>query len=502
MPDHSPNATAAAEKTGVADTTNAADTHDARALRVAVVGAGPAGVYASDLLTKSEAAKSGALTLSIDLFDRYPAPFGLIRYGVAPDHPRIKGIIAALHKVLDRGDIRFFGNVAIGADLSLADLQAHYDAVIFATGAIKDADLNIPGVELEGSCGAADFVSWYDGHPDVDRDWPLDAKEIAVIGNGNVALDVARILAKQADDLLSTEIPDNVYRALKRSPATDVHIFGRRGPAQIKFTPLELRELSQSPDVDIVLYPEDFEFDEESERQMQTNNQTKTMMGTLTNWIAAQPDDLSELTGKRRLHLHFLHNPVEILDSADTPGHVAAIRFERNELDGTGGVRGTGEMLEYPVQAVYRAIGYFGSALPDLDFDHRRGVLPNDGGHVLDAEGEPVPGVYATGWIKRGPVGLIGHTKGDALETIGMLLADRDQLPAPEHPDESAIVELLDARGIEWTSWEGWLALDAHERELGNTATTAGPVERERVKVVPRGDMVDISRAIRDLTGA
>ena len=266
-----------------------------RPLRVAVVGSGPAGVYAADILTKSEAVKSGELTVSIDLFDRYPAPYGLIRYGVAPDHPRIKGIVNALHKVLDRGDIRFFGNVDYGTDLTIEDLRTHYDAVIFATGAIKDADLNIPGIELDGSFGGADFVSWYDGHPDVPREWPLDAKEIAVIGNGNVALDVARVLSKHADDLLVSEIPDNVYAGLKASPVTDVHVFGRRGPAQVKFTPLELRELSHSKDVDIILYPEDFEFDEESDRQIQSNNQTKTMVGTLTNWIAEQPEDLSEL---------------------------------------------------------------------------------------------------------------------------------------------------------------------------------------------------------------
>ncbi|WP_077490535.1 FAD-dependent oxidoreductase [Sinomonas mesophila] len=468
-----------------------------RALRVAVIGSGPAGVYAADLLTKSAPVASGELTLSIDLFDRYPAPYGLIRYGVAPDHPRIKGIVNALHKVLDRGDIRFFGNVDYGTDLSIEDLRKHYDAVIFATGAIKDADLNIPGVELEGSFGAADFVSWYDGHPDVPREWPLEAKEIAVIGNGNVALDVARVLSKHADELLVTEIPDNVYRILKESPVTDVHVFGRRGPAQVKFTPLELRELSHSHDVDIVLYPEDFEFDEASDREIQTNNQVKTMVGTLTNWIAEQPEEPEELTASRRLHLHFLQSPVEIVDSPETPGQVAGIRFERQELDGTGNVRGTGEFLDYPVQAVYRAIGYFGSALPDVEFDHRRGVVTNDGGRVLDADGTHVPGLYATGWIKRGPVGLIGHTKGDALETVGFLLEDRENLPFAAEPAEQAVTELLAARGVEFTTWEGWISLDAHEKALGAAAEPAlthkGEVARERVKVVARDEMVAIS---------
>jgi ferredoxin--NADP+ reductase len=466
-----------------------------RPLRVAIIGAGPAGVYAADILTKSNEVKDGHIEVSIDLFDQYPAPYGLIRYGVAPDHPRIKGIVNALHKVLDRGDIRFIGNVTYGRDVTLSDFRHFYDAVIFATGAIKDAELDIPGADLEGSFGGADFVSWYDGHPDVPRDWPLEAKEVAVIGNGNVALDVARMLSKHADDLLVTEIPDNVYQALKRSPVTDVHVFGRRGPAQVKFTPLELRELSHSRDVDIVLYPEDFEFDEASDEAIRTNNQVKTMVNTLANWIAEDQD-----TGaSRRLHLHFLHSPVEIYDSPETPGKVAGIRFERMELDGTGNVHGTGEFEDYPVQAVYRAIGYHGSELAELEYDVHRGIIPNDGGRVLDAEGSPVPGVYTTGWIKRGPVGLIGHTKGDALETIGCLLEDRDSLPAAENPDEHAIIALLEERGVEYTTWEGWNELDAHEKALGekfsaDSAERGGAVQRERVKVVPREEMVRISR--------
>ncbi|MDN5879143.1 MAG: FAD-dependent oxidoreductase [Micrococcaceae bacterium] len=473
---------------------------DASQLRVAIIGAGPAGVYAADLLTKSGPVSSGALTVSIDLFDRYPAPYGLIRYGVAPDHPRIKGIVKALHKVLDRGDIRFFGNVEYGTDLSLTDLETHYDAVIFATGAIKDADLNIPGMDLEGAYGAADFVSWYDGHPDVPRTWPLDAQQIAVIGNGNVALDVARMLSKHPEDLLVTEIPDNVHAGLAASPVTDVHIFGRRGPAQVKFTPLELRELSHSRDVDIVLYPEDFEFDDASDEAIKTNNQAKTMVNTLTNWLVEQEDrEEAEDAGtrtpaSRRLHLHFLHAPVEITGSN---GSVEAIRFERQELDGTGNVRGTGELVDYGVQAVYRAIGYFGSALPELAYDGSHGVIPNAGGRVLDEAGDHVVGLYATGWIKRGPVGLIGHTKGDALETITLLLEDLANLPAAVVPDPAAVPRLLAARGVEFTGWEGWVALDRHERALGEAAgpvaTAAGPVARERIKVVDREAMVEAS---------
>ncbi|WP_291280142.1 FAD-dependent oxidoreductase [Galactobacter sp.] len=456
-----------------------------RPLRVAIIGAGPAGVYAADILTKADT----DVQVSIDLFDQHPAPYGLIRYGVAPDHPRIKGIVKALHKVLDRGDIRFIGDVTYGRDLTLSDIRDLYDAVIFATGANDDAALKIAGEDLEGSFGASRVVSWYDGHPDVSRDWPLNAREIAVIGNGNVALDVARVLSKQREDLLVTEIPDNVHQGLLASPVTDVHIFGRRGPAQIKFTPLELRELSHSRDVDIVLYPEDFEFDEASDEAIQSNNQVKTMVNTLTNWLVEQED--KEQTASRRLHLHFLQAPVEILGE---DGHVVGLRMERQELDGTGNVHGTGETIDYPVQAVYRAIGYFGTEIPEVGFDQDRGVIPNAQGRVLDADGSVVPGIYTTGWIKRGPVGLIGHTKGDALETITHLLEDVEALPKAVHPSEDAVLKVLDERGIHHTTWEGWVALDAHEHELGRQASESGPVQRERVKVVPRDEMVQIAR--------
>ena len=479
-----------------------------RPLRVAIIGAGPAGVYAADILTKAER----EFEVSIDLLDAYPAPYGLIRYGVAPDHPRIKGIVNALHKVLDRGDIRFLGNVTYGRDLTLRDIRDMYDAVIFATGAIKDARMDIPGIDLEGSFGAADFVSWYDGQPDVPRTWPLEAKQIAVLGNGNVALDVARVLSKHAEDLLVTEIPDNVYRGLAESPVTDVHVFGRRGPAQVKFTPLELRELSHSQDVDIVLYPEDFEFDEASDVAIKTNNQVKTMVGTLTNWLIEQEEreergqavaDAGSGRPRRRLHLHFLHSPVEV---TGTDGKVSGIRFERQELDGTGNARGTGELVDYPVQAVYRAIGYFGSALPEIEYDGRTGTVPNLEGKVLDAAGTQVPGLYATGWIKRGPVGLIGHTKSDAAETIAHLLADLHELPVAASPAPDAVPALLAAKSVAYTTWDGWLALDEHEQGLGASAapapTPAGPVVRERIKVVDRGEMVAVSRTVDQTAGA
>ncbi|RLV56187.1 pyridine nucleotide-disulfide oxidoreductase [Aeromicrobium phragmitis] len=451
-----------------------------RKLRVAVVGAGPAGVYAADILTKTE-----GLDATVDLIDRDPTPFGLIRYGVAPDHPRIKEIIKALKRVMSNPDIRFFGNVAFGDDVKLEDLRQFYDAIVFATGARRDRELDIPGIDLDGSYGAADFVYWYDGHPDVDREWPFQphAKEVAVLGVGNVGLDVSRILAKTADELLVTEIPDNVYEGLKKNATTDVHVFARRGPAQVKFTPMELRELNHSPNIDVIVHPEGFEFDEGSMEALKAAKSQKLVVDVLTKYLAAEPSG-----APHRIHIHFCQNPVEILGE---DGRVAGLRTEITELDGTGNVRGTGEYKDWPVQAVYRAIGYYSDVLPGLPFDTAAGVVPNDGGHVIDLDGSPLQGVYVTGWIKRGPVGLIGHTKSDAAQTIGMLVEDIDALPAPEHGEPEAFDRYLDSRGLEYTTWEGWEKLDAHEQALGE----AHSVERERVKVVPRDEMVRIARS-------
>ncbi|MFO7691425.1 MAG: FAD-dependent oxidoreductase [Cryobacterium sp.] len=458
-------------------------------LRVAIIGAGPAGIYAGNILNRD--VRAAGHDVQIDLFDALPTPYGLIRYGVAPDHPRIKGIVNSLQEMLDAQTIRFIGNVRFGADLTLTDLTAHYHAVIFATGAIRDAPLAIPGIDLPGSFGGADFVSWFDGHPDAPRDWPLDATDVAVIGNGNVALDVSRMLAKHADDLLSTDIPASVYAGLAGSPVTDVHVFGRRGPSQVKFTPIELRELAAVPDVDVVVYAEDFVTDEFVDQLSARNNQIKIMTRTLNGWLAAPTTGAS-----RRLHLHFMHAPVEVYGD----GRVEGIRFERTEHTGDGGVRGTGQIVDYPVQAVYRAVGYQGSALPEVPFDPARGVIPNDGGRVLDAAGAPIPGLYATGWIKRGPVGLIGHTKGDALETVTSLVEDLPALLAAPPTAASAgtvepdaVLALLADRGVQITTWSGWQILDAHERALGEADSSA--VVRERVKVVPRAEQVAISRS-------
>lgn len=446
-------------------------------LRLAIVGAGPAGIYAADILLKHER----PFDVSIDLFEQLPAPYGLVRYGVAPDHPRIKGIINALREVLDSGDIRIFGNVRYGVDITLDDLKRHYNAVIFSTGAIRDAELSIPGIDAHGSYGAADFVSWYDGHPDVPRTWPLEAQSVAVIGNGNVALDVARMLVKHPVDLLPTEVPDNVYEGLLASPVTDVHVFGRRGPMQVKFTPLELRELGELRDVDMIVHEEDFDYDEASRRAIESNKQITVIDRIFTQWRQRETGQAS-----RRLHLHFYAKPLEVVK--DAGGRVAAFRYERTEPDGQGGVRGTGEIREVAVQSVYRAIGYFGSPLDGIPFDERHGVIPNHEGQVLADDRSVMPGVYATGWIKRGPVGLIGHTKSDAMETVQHLVTDQASWWSPARPDEQSVVDLLDERGVLYTNLDGWHRLDAHEQALG------APQGRERVKVVPRDEMIRISR--------
>ena len=444
-------------------------------LRLAIVGAGPAGIYAADILLKHER----SFDVSIDLFERLPAPYGLVRYGVAPDHPRIKGIVSALRDVLDSGQIRLFGNVNFGSDITLQDLKKHYHAVIFSTGAISDQQLSLPGIEAEGSYGAADFVSWYDGHPDVARTWPLEAREVAVIGNGNVALDVARMLVKHPEDLLPTEVPDNVYDGLLSSPVTDVHVFGRRGPMQVKFTPLELRELGDMRDVDIVIHDEDFVIDESSQRAIDSNKQIFVINKIFSTWREREAG-----TASRRLHLHFYAKPLEVLSDS----HVKGFRYERTEPDGEGGVRGTGEIREIPVQAVYRAVGYFGTALRGIPFDSRRGIIPNHEGQVMDDDNQIVPGVYATGWIKRGPVGLIGHTKSDAMETIQHVVKDQASWWSPESPEEEAVSALLESRGVAFTDLGGWHRLD--EKELSRGAERG----RERVKVVDREEMMAASR--------
>lgn len=447
-------------------------------LRVAIIGAGPAGIFTADLLRNSE----HHFDVTVDLFDRIPAPYGLVRYGVAPDHPRIKGIVNSLRQVIDQPGIRLIGNVEFGKDIDLADLKRHYHAVVFTTGAIRDAELRLPGIDLPGSFGAGSFVSWYDGHPDVPREWNLDHRVVAVIGNGNVALDVTRMLARRTEELRLTEMPNSILEQFERSRVTDIHVFGRRGPLQVKFTPLELRELGELPEVDIILDERDFGPDPAGELARSTNKQTQVVDRVLTAWRSRQP------TGaKRRVHFHFHSRPVEILGT----DRVEALKFERTESDGAGGAKGTGKFDQIEVDAVYHAVGYFGSALAGIPFDEHRGVIPNRAGRAIDDNDQLVHGVYASGWIKRGPVGLIGATKSDAMETVQSLLGDQADWWTPSEPDPDSVLKMLDERGIRYTGVEGWHRLDQHELALG---VAEG---RERIKVISREEMTAISRGER-----
>ncbi len=368
-------------------------------LNVAVIGAGPAGIYASDILSKS------GLEVNIDLFERLPAPYGLVRYGVAPDHPRIKQIIVALYKILQRGDIRLLGNVEVGRDVTIDDLRDHYDAIIIATGADRDHPLDIPGVDLPESYGAADFVSWYDGNPDYPRTWPLKAREVAVLGVGNVALDVSRVLAKHAQDMLKTEVPANVAEALAENPITDVHVFGRRGPAQVKFTPLELRELGKVPDVDVIVSEEDFDFDEGSEEALRASNQQRQVVKTLTSYAMADPE---EHTASRRIHIHLFQAPVEIV--ADENGHVKALRTERTAPErrrqrvGHGrhhDVARAGRVPRGGLLLRRRSRACPSTSVPASCRTWRGRVI--EGETTKDESAPVIPGVYATGLDQARP---------------------------------------------------------------------------------------------------
>lgn len=464
-----------------------------RPLRVAVVGSGPAGIYASDALAKSD------VDVSVDIFERMPAPFGLIRYGVAPDHPRIKGIIKSLHRVLDKPGVRLFGHITVGEDITHDELKEFYDAVIYATGATDDKDVNFPGAEH--TIGAGQFVGFYDANPHFKDAWNLEAESVAVIGVGNVGLDIARILAKTGEELHVTEIPDNVYDSLKDNKAKEVHVFGRRGPAQAKFTPLELKELNYSDTIEVVVNPEDIQYDAASEEARRSSKITDMVCTLLEQYAIADPTD-----APHKLYLHFFESPVEV--KVDDNGQVTSFVTERTELTGDGRVQGTGNFNEWPVQAVYRAVGYKSDRVDSLPWDENSNVLPNVGGRVLtegptadgiagvpgtaDPEAEKrerIPGVYTTGWVRRGPVGLIGNTKGDANEAVANLLEDHANGIGfnPAKPTEEDVEKWLADKGIEYTTWEGWYALDKHERELGEAEG------RERKKVREIADMVKFS---------
>ena len=475
-------------------------------LRIAVIGAGPAGVYSSDIFLRQLKKLGEGLGLGtearIDLFEKLPVPFGLVRYGVAPDHPSIKFIASALEKTLDNPNIHLYCDVEFGKDVTLDELLARYDAVLFATGAVKDKPLNLPGADLEGVYGAAKFVEWYDGYPTGAREWPLTAENVAVIGGGNVAMDVARELMRNADDLKAkTDIPDNVYEGIGQNKAKVLHLFIRRGVAQAKFSVQELREMEKLPGVQLIINEDDFELDDDTIEMAGKDKLTRQMVEELfaIREMAEDMEDDGDVDfegnpADRRYYVHFNSAPTEILGE---DGKVKAIRVERTETGADGRMRRTGEFTDYPVGAVYHAIGYRPAEAPGIAYDAKGAHLANangDGRITADADGGDVrERLYATGWAKRGPVGLIGSTKSDALAIVTNMLedlakaAEGGRVAADRDPE--SIDRLLAERGIRPIDFAGWKKVDAFERAEG------AKEGREHKKVIDPEQMRELAHA-------
>ncbi len=436
-----------------------------RPLRVGIVGSGPSGLFLADALLKTS-----GVPVSIDVIERLPTPYGLVRYGVAPDHAKIKSVIASFKKILEDERVRFIGNVRFGSDLTLSDAQRFYDVIAYAVGASADRSLNIPGEELTGNLSATEFVAWYSGHPDhANRDdIALGASGVAVIGVGNVAIDVARILAKHVDELRSTDIPEQVLEVLAASNVRDVYLIGRRGPAQAKFTTKELRELGELLHADVVVSPEDLELDAASAAAIEKQPLLQRNLEVLREFAGRPPSGRP-----RRLHLRFLASPVRITGEDS----VAGIVLERNRIDENENAVGLGVHEEIPVQMVLRAVGYRGLPVPGIPFDTKRHVIPNSSGRVLDEAGAPLPGQYVTGWIKRGPTGVIGTNKADSAETARAIVEDIPALPLAPEPSPAAVDRFLQERSVQPVLWEHWLEIDRHEIALGQE------LGRERSKV-------------------
>ncbi len=475
-------------------------------LRIAVIGAGPAGVYSSDIFLRQLKKLGEELGLGtearIDLFEKLPVPFGLVRYGVAPDHPSIKFIASALEKTLDNPNIHLYCDVEFGKDVTLDDLLARYDAVLFATGAVKDKPLNLPGADLEGVYGAAKFVEWYDGYPTGAREWPLTAENVAVIGGGNVAMDVARELMRNADDLKAkTDIPDNVYEGIGRNKAKVLHLFIRRGVAQAKFSVQELREMEKLPGVQLIINEDDFELDDDTIEMAGKDKLTRQMVEELFA-IREMAEDMQDdgdvdfegNPADRRYYVHFNSAPTEILGE---DGKVKAIRVERTETGADGRMHRTGEFTDYPVEAVYHAIGYRPAEAPGIAYDEHGAHLANangDGRVTTEADGGEIrERLYATGWAKRGPVGLIGSTKSDALAIVTNMLedlakaAEGGRVAADRDPE--SIDRLLAGRGVRPIDFAGWKKVDAFERAEG------AKEGREHKKVIDPEQMRELAHA-------
>lgn len=442
-----------------------------RPLRIAIVGAGPSGFFAAGALFQQK-----NVTVEIDMFDRLPAPFGLVRYGVAPDHQKIKSVTKVYERTAANPRFRFFGNVDFGADLTLDELRRHYDRVIFAVGAQADRRLNISGEDLAGSISATEFVAWYNGHPDyVDLDVNLDIEDVLVVGVGNVAMDVARILAKTVEELQETDIADHALEKLAQSRVKNIYVVARRGPAQAKFTNAEVREFGELEHAEPIVDIEELKIDPLSAKEIENDNVSQRNIEILREFAEREP------TGKpRRVYFRFLVSPVEL---SGEDGRVQEARLEINELRAVEGgylnAVGSGQFETIPAGLVLRSVGYRGVPLPGVPYEQRSGTIPNREGRIYEPEtGENIAGLYVVGWAKRGPSGVIGTNKPDAVETVERLLEDTAEVPGAEQSDPAAIPALLRERQVAFVDMDGWRAIDSREIELGE------PQGRPRVKLV------------------
>ncbi len=464
---------------------------EVRPLRVAIFGAGPSGFYAADALLSQS-----TYQVSVDMFDHLPAPYGLVRYGVAPDHPKIKSVTKVYDRIAEDSRYRFFGNVTFGTDITHEDALKHYDMVVYAVGAQSDRRLNIPGEDLTRSLPATQFVAWYNAHPDYAHlTFDLNVERVAVIGVGNVAMDVARILARSPEELAHTDIADYALEALRHSKVRDIFIIARRGPAQVKFTNHELRELAELEVTDVIIDPKALELDPLSEASITDNREAQTNLEIMRHYAI-----LGETGKPKRIHFLFLRSPVELV--GDEKGRVVRMKLEKNILKPTEtgylASHGTGEYEWLDVGMVVRAIGYRSQPLPGVPFNERWGVISNQDGRVTVPEtGKIVPREYVVGWAKRGATGVIGTNKPDAAATVRLMLEDvptitpaRDEDAKPE-----AIVQLLENRGIRYVSWQDWKLIDAAEVEAGKAQG------RPRVKFTTVQAMFQaLQRAVETLT--
>ena len=456
---------------------------EANPLRVAIVGSGPAGFYAAERLFKEK-----GITVQVDMFERLPVPFGLVRFGVAPDHPKIKSVTKIFDRIAQKPGFRFFGNVEIGRDISVEELKQYYHQIVFTIGAPTDRNLPVPGVELTGNYPATEFVAWYNGHPDYrDYKFDLSQERAAVVGIGNVALDVARILVRDPEELAKTDIADHALEALRQSNIKEVYVLGRRGPAQAAFTPPEAKELLELNGVDALVLPEEAELDPLSRESMATADR-----GVTRNVAIIQQMAQNKPTGQpRRLTIRFLVSPVEIL--GNEAGKVVGMKLVKNELykteSGTLRPRATEQFEELPVDLVFRSVGYRGAPVPGVPFNDRWGVIMNREGRVIEGEsGEQVIGEYTAGWIKRGPSGVIGTNKPDAVETVVHMLEDAQagKILRPAHPQADAAAAFIAEKQPRFVTYDDWLKIDEVEVAKGREQN------RPRVKFTSVEEMLAV----------